>query len=137
MRTTVSSVILLSYQKFFNFQPPPFIFWRQTYPDNCGDKNQYRNNLYPTELKLYPKQGESRDSSAREVTSSLARPPLAKLQSPRYTFLMAAKNSVKEFVPDSYYHLYNRGVEKRTIFLDEQDRTVFLSYLKNLPPPKR
>ena len=49
---------------------------------------------------------------------------------------MAAKNSVKEFVPDSYYHLYNRGVEKRTIFLDEQDSTVFLSYLKTYLLPK-
>lgn len=43
---------------------------------------------------------------------------------------MAAKNSVKDFVPNSYYHLYNRGVEKRDIFMDEQDRVVCLSYLK-------
>lgn len=49
---------------------------------------------------------------------------------------MPAKNSIKEFVPDSYYHLYNRGVEKRTIFVDEQDRAVFLSYLKTYLLPK-
>ena len=43
---------------------------------------------------------------------------------------MPAKNSIKEFVSNSYYHLYNRGVEKRRIFQDEQDYSVFLSYLK-------
>lgn len=31
---------------------------------------------------------------------------------------------------NGYYHLYNRGVEKRIIFLDRQDYNVFLSYLK-------
>lgn len=49
---------------------------------------------------------------------------------------MPARNSVKQFLPDSYYHLYNRGVEKRNIFLDEQDYVVFLSYLKNYLLPK-
>ena len=49
---------------------------------------------------------------------------------------MPAKNALKEFVPDSYYHLYNRGVEKRTIFLDDQDHAVFLSYLKTYLLPK-
>ena len=53
-----------------------------------------------------------------------------------YALSMAAKNSVKDFVPDAYYHLYNRGVEKRTIFIDEQDRAVFLSYLKTYLLPK-
>ena len=43
---------------------------------------------------------------------------------------MPAKNSVKQFVENGYYHIYNRGVEKRTIFLDEQDYKTFLSYLK-------
>ncbi len=49
---------------------------------------------------------------------------------------MAAKNSIKEFTPDGIYHLYNRGVEKRIIFIDEQDRSVFLSYLKTYLLPK-
>lgn len=31
---------------------------------------------------------------------------------------------------ENYFHVYNRGVEKRVIFLDEQDHGVFLSYLK-------
>lgn len=43
---------------------------------------------------------------------------------------MPRKNSLKIFVKDGYYHVYNRGVEKRTIFEDEQDYKVFLSYLK-------
>jgi putative transposase len=45
---------------------------------------------------------------------------------------MPARNAIKEYIPDTYYHIYNRGVEKRKIFLDEQDYGVFLSYLKNL-----
>ena len=43
---------------------------------------------------------------------------------------MPAKNSIKQYVEKGYYHLYNRGVEKRTIFEDEQDYGVFLGYLK-------
>ena len=43
---------------------------------------------------------------------------------------MAARNTVKQYLENSYYHLYNRGVEKRIIFLDTQDYSVFLSYLK-------
>jgi putative transposase len=43
---------------------------------------------------------------------------------------MPAKNSIKQFIEGGYYHLYNRGVEKRDIFLDEQDYSVFLHYLK-------
>ena len=49
---------------------------------------------------------------------------------------MPSRNSLKIYVEDSYYHLYNRGVEKRTIFLDEQDYGVFLSYLKEYLLPK-
>ncbi len=43
---------------------------------------------------------------------------------------MPSKNIVKEYIENGYYHIYNRGVEKRTIFLDEQDCIVFLHYLK-------
>ncbi|TSC66076.1 MAG: hypothetical protein CEO21_266 [Microgenomates group bacterium Gr01-1014_80] len=49
---------------------------------------------------------------------------------------MPAKNSIKTYVPKSYYHIYNRGVEKRSIFQDEQDYGVFLSYLKSYLLPK-
>lgn len=43
---------------------------------------------------------------------------------------MPSRNSIKEFTAGEYYHLYNRGVEKREIFLDDQDYTVFLGLLK-------
>lgn len=49
---------------------------------------------------------------------------------------MPSKNRVKSYVANSYYHLYNRGVEKRDIFLDEQDYNVFLSYLRTYLLPK-
>lgn len=49
---------------------------------------------------------------------------------------MPAKNSRKTYVENGYYHIYNRGVEKRPIFLDQQDYGVFLSYLKEYLLPK-
>lgn len=49
---------------------------------------------------------------------------------------MPARNSLKSYLADGYYHLYNRGVEKRAIFLDRQDYNVFLSYLKDYLLPK-
>ncbi|MDO8658827.1 MAG: transposase [Candidatus Levybacteria bacterium] len=49
---------------------------------------------------------------------------------------MPARNSRKQYLENGYYHIYNRGVEKRTIFLDEQDYNVFLSYLKEYLLPK-
>ena len=42
---------------------------------------------------------------------------------------MPSKNAVKEYEAGGYYHIYNRGVEKRVIFLDEMDYSVFISYL--------
>jgi len=50
---------------------------------------------------------------------------------------MPPKNTIKLYVENGHYHVYNRGVEKRKIFLDEQDYTVFLHYLKRyLSPPQ-
>lgn len=49
---------------------------------------------------------------------------------------MASKNSVKIYSENAFYHVYNRGVEKRDIFLDEQDYSVFLSYLQTYTTPK-
>ncbi len=43
---------------------------------------------------------------------------------------MPQKNSRKEYEPGAYYHVYNRGVEKRQIFIDEADYKTFLGYLK-------
>lgn len=49
---------------------------------------------------------------------------------------MPSRNRLKPYAPNSYYHIYNRGVEKRTVFQDEQDYNVFLSYLKTYLSPK-
>jgi len=49
---------------------------------------------------------------------------------------MPARNRIKTYIPDTYYHLYNRGVEKRGIFLDAQDYAVWQSYLKVYLLPK-
>lgn len=43
---------------------------------------------------------------------------------------MPQKYIVKEYVEDGIYHAYNRGVEKRKIFMDDQDYRVFLHLLK-------
>ena len=43
---------------------------------------------------------------------------------------MPGRNVIKNYDDNGYYHIYNRGVEKREIFLDDQDYHVFLSYLK-------
>ncbi len=50
---------------------------------------------------------------------------------------MPAKNVVKTYVENGYYHIYNRGVEKRIIFQDDRDYKVFLRFLKEYlsPPP--
>lgn len=43
---------------------------------------------------------------------------------------MPSKNVVKEYVPNSYYHAFNRGIDNREIFQDEQDYTTFLRLLE-------
>ena len=49
---------------------------------------------------------------------------------------MPAKHSIKQYQQGGYYHLFNRGAHKQDIFLDQQDYSVFLSYLKlYLTPP--
>ena len=50
---------------------------------------------------------------------------------------MPSKNILKTYIANGYYHVYNRGVEKRVIFEDEQDYRVFLKYIEEiLTPPK-
>lgn len=49
---------------------------------------------------------------------------------------MPSRNSQKIYFKNGYYHLYNRGVEKRVIFTDPQDYSVFISYLKEYLSPK-
>ena len=51
---------------------------------------------------------------------------------------MPAKNIIKVYSPNSFYHVYNRGTDKRRIFLDNQDFLTLLSYFKNyLTPPEK
>lgn len=49
---------------------------------------------------------------------------------------MPSKNSLKIYLEGGFYHIYNRGVEKRDIFLEEIDYRVFLKYLKYYLLPK-
>jgi putative transposase len=48
---------------------------------------------------------------------------------------MPARNVVKQYAEDAYYHVYNRGVSKRDIFLDDNDYSVFLGLLKRYLDP--
>jgi len=43
---------------------------------------------------------------------------------------MPSKNTIKIYVKNAVYHVYNRGIDKRIIFCDEQDYKIFLYYLK-------
>jgi len=43
---------------------------------------------------------------------------------------MPSKNVVKEYKENAYYHIYNRGVDKKIIFSDKTDYKKFLGYLK-------
>jgi putative transposase len=42
-----------------------------------------------------------------------------------------SRNTLKQYESGGYYHIYNRGVEKRDVFLEVQDYKVFLSYLRS------
>jgi putative transposase len=48
---------------------------------------------------------------------------------------MPSRNSIKIYVENGYYHIYNRGVEKRIIFEDDQDYKVFLKYIREILSP--
>ena len=43
---------------------------------------------------------------------------------------MPSRHVVREYSPESYYHIYNRGVAKQTIFHDDQDKCKFLRLLE-------
>lgn len=44
--------------------------------------------------------------------------------------IMPGRNVTKEYAAESFYHIYNRGVNKNNVFLDHQDRITFLRLLK-------
>lgn len=46
-----------------------------------------------------------------------------------YAECMPAKNIVKQFTEHSYYHVYNRGVAKQNIFIDQADKRYFLALI--------
>ena len=43
---------------------------------------------------------------------------------------MPGRNLIKQYAAESYYHFYNRGVNKNRIFRDQEDFIVFLALLK-------
>ena len=43
---------------------------------------------------------------------------------------MPGRNIEKIYLSETYYHLYNRGVNKRRIFIDSEDYAVFMNLLK-------
>lgn len=49
---------------------------------------------------------------------------------------MSGGKARKLYVESGYYHIYNRGVEKRLIFQDKQDYFVLLLYLMDYLSPK-
>lgn len=50
---------------------------------------------------------------------------------------MPSKNTLKLYLENSHYHIYNRGLDKQIIFNEEQDCHVFLRYVKlYLSPPE-
>jgi REP element-mobilizing transposase RayT len=50
--------------------------------------------------------------------------------------VMPRKNTIRQNVEGGFYHIYNRGVDKRIIFEEEIDYIVFMRFLKEylLPP---
>ncbi len=43
---------------------------------------------------------------------------------------MPARNTVRYYLAESFYHVYNRGINKELVFRDEADYRVFLNMLK-------
>lgn len=43
---------------------------------------------------------------------------------------MPSKHTIRSYAPDTYYHVFNRGVNKQNIFVDQEDYAVFLNLFK-------
>ena len=50
---------------------------------------------------------------------------------------MPSKYRVKEYKAGGIYHVYNRGVEKRDIFMDQEDYAFFLYLIKSYLTPAK
>ncbi len=76
--------------------------------------------------------------SARSCSNSLTRSfPAFPSSSNSKTYLKQGVAMRRiSFCTEEYYHLYNRGVEKRTIFLDGADYHRFLTILDNFKHPE-
>ncbi len=48
---------------------------------------------------------------------------------------MPSRHIQKLYAPDTYYHVFNRGVEKRDVFLDDSDYDFFLLLLQRYLGP--
>ena len=48
---------------------------------------------------------------------------------------MPSRNRVKSYTPDTYYHAYNRGLNGRRIFSNDDDYRAFLNYGKRYLSP--
>ena len=49
---------------------------------------------------------------------------------------MPSRNVVKIYKENGFYHIYNRGVEKRKIFLDKNDYSIFTYLMQRCLDPK-
>jgi putative transposase len=47
-----------------------------------------------------------------------------------YNLRVPAKNAIKDYQPNSYYHVYNRGAFKNTIFKKKEDYWVFREIIR-------
>lgn len=49
---------------------------------------------------------------------------------------MPEKNAIKEYLNQTYYHVYNRGINKQDVFITDNDYELFISLLKRYLSPK-
>jgi hypothetical protein len=49
---------------------------------------------------------------------------------------MPVRNTVRFDIPESYYHVYNRGLNAQTIYGDDSDKDFFLWLIERYAAPK-